>query len=240
MRGKSRWNLSRPESPRLGGVNVIKVPGFRKSTWIAAAVAATVAVGAGAAGIAAAVGPGDADTTLTDTELERASRAALTEVGPATVTDAQIRPAASPAPSAPSAPSASSASPASPAPSASPASSGDFYEVDTRLPNGVEVAVQLDENFTVVWVSTPSWRGNVASVAEPRVLTAAERASVDRTTAGQAALTEVGSGTVTDFRRSRALDHAFEVEVTLENGTKKVIELTERSLVVNPDRATLR
>ena len=200
-------------------------------------MAATVAVGAGAAGIAAAVGPGDADTTLTDTELERASRAALTEVGPATVTDAQIRPAASPAPSAPS---ASSASPASPAPSASPASSGDFYEVDTRLPNGVEVAVQLDENFTVVWVSTPSWRGNAASVAEPRVLTAAERASVDRTTAGQAALTEVGSGTVTDFRRSRALDHAFEVEVTLENGTKKVIELTERSLVVHPDRATLR
>ncbi|HSP76290.1 MAG TPA: hypothetical protein VLO31_08770 [Cryobacterium sp.] len=217
-------------------MNVIKVPGFRKSTWIAVAVAATVAVGAGTAGIAAAVGPGDERTTLTDTELERASRAALTEVGPATVTDAQRGPAASPAPSG------ASGSPGSPGLTASPASpsAAPSYEVDTRLPNGVEVAVQLDETFTVVWVSAPSWSGNATSVAEPRVLTAAERASVDRTTAGQAALTEVGSGTVTDFRRSRALDHAFEVEVTLENGTKRVVELSERSLVVRSDRPSLR
>ena len=198
-------------------------------------MASAVAVGAGAAGIAAAVGPGDEKSTLTDTERERASSAALTEVGPATVTDAQRGPAASPESSAPPTPSTSSA-PASSAPS----SSAPSYEVDTRLPNGVEVAVQLDETFTVVWVSTPSWSGDAASVAEPRALTAAERASVDRTAAGQAALTEVGSGTVTDFRRSRALDHAFEVEVTLENGTKRVIELTERSLVVRSARPSLR
>ncbi|TFC26497.1 hypothetical protein E3O53_01140 [Cryobacterium sp. TMT2-18-3] len=199
-------------------MNAIRVPGIRQSTWIAAAVAATVAVGAGAAGIAAATGLGDDETTLTDTELARASRAALTEVGPATVTDAQRGPALSPALSA----------------------SSESYTVDTRLPNGVEVAVQLDETFTVVWVSAPGWRGDAASVAEPRVLTAAELASVDRTTAGQAALAEVGSGTVTDFRRSRALDHAFEVEVTLDDGTQRVVELTERSQVVSSDRPTLR
>jgi len=178
-------------------------------------VAATVAVGAGAAGIAAATGLGDDETTLTDTELARASRAALTEVGPATVTDAQRGPAESHALS-------------------------ESYTVDTRLPNGVEVAVQLDETFTVVWVSAPSWSGDAASVAEPRVLTAAELASVDRTTAGQAALAEVGSGTVTDFRRSRALDHAFEVEVTLDDGTQRVVELTERSQVVSANRPTPR
>ncbi|TFC93190.1 hypothetical protein E3T28_15325 [Cryobacterium sinapicolor] len=201
-------------------MNAIKVPGIRKSTWIAAALAATVAVGAGAAGIAAAVGPGG-ETTLTDAEMARASRAALTEVGPGTVTDAQRGPAAL-------------------SESAESAGSAGSYTVDTRLPNGVEVAVQLDETFTVVWVSTPSWSGDAASVAEPRVLTTAETASVERTTAGQAALAEVGSGTVTDFRRSKALDHAFEVEVTLENGTRRMVELTERSLVVRSDRPTLR
>ena len=180
---------------------------------MAAALAATVAVGAGAAGIAGAVGLGNDESTPTDSELARASRAALAEVGPATVTDAQRDSAKSPA---------------------------EIYTVDTRLPNGVEVAVQLDEAFTVMWVSTPSWSGTAASVAEPRVLTAAELASVDRTAAGQAALAEVGSGTVTDFRRTTALDHAFEVEVTLENGTTRVIELTERKLVVRMDRPTTR
>ncbi|TFD02111.1 hypothetical protein E3T25_09890 [Cryobacterium sandaracinum] len=199
-------------------MNAIRVPGIRQSTWIAAAVAATVAVGAGAAGIAAATGLGNDETTLTDTELARASRAALTEVGPATVTDAQRGPAESHALS----------------------ESSESYTVDTRLPNGVEVAVQLDETFTVVWVSAPSWSGDAASVAEPRVLTAAELASVDRTTAGQAALAEIGSGTVTDFRRSRALDHAFEVEVTLDDGTQRVVELTERSQVVSANRPTPR
>ena len=189
-------------------------------------MAAAVAVGVGAAGIAAAVGSGADDTTLNDAELERASRAALIEVGPATVTDAQRDPAAAPPPASSQAP--------------EPAESAESYTVDTRLPNGVEVAVQLDETFTVVWVSTPSWSGDAASVAEPRVLTAAELASVDRTNAGQAALAEVGSGTVTDFRRSRALDHAFEVEVTLDNGKTRVIELTERSQVVRSDRPSLR
>ena len=212
----------------MGDVNAIRVPGIRKSTWIAVAVASAIFVGAGAAGISAAMGLGDDETSLTDSELERASRAALAEVGPATVTDAQRGPAASPASSS------SSASLAAPESTVAP------YTVETRLPNGVEVAVQLDEIFTVVWVSTRSWTGDAASVAEPRALTPAERASVDRTNAGQAALAEVGSGTVTHFRRSKALDHAFEVEVTLDNGTKRVVELTERSQVVRTDRTTLR
>ncbi|HSP52221.1 MAG TPA: hypothetical protein VLO00_04925 [Cryobacterium sp.] len=219
-------------------MNTIKVPGIRKTTWIAVAVAATVAVGAGAAGIAAAVESEADQTTLSGTELERASRAALAEVGPATVTDAQRGPDAAPSPSAAPSTSASSAPSASTSTSTEP--SPESYTVDTRLPNGVEVAVQLDETFTVVWVSTPSWSGDAASVAEPRVLTAAELASVERTAAGQAALAEVGSGTVTDFRRSEALDHAFEVEVTLATGTKRVILLTERSQVVRSDRPTLR
>lgn len=182
--------------------------GFRTSTWVAAAVAAVVLVGAGTVGITAAAELGGGETRLTDSELDRAGRAALAEVGPGTVTDAERGPAASP------------------------------YEIDTRLPNGVEVAVELDASFEVVWVSFPGWTGDTASGLEPRVLTPAELASVDRTTAGQAALAEVGSGKVTDFRRSTALDHAFEVEVTLDDGTTRVIELTERSLVVRVDRPT--
>ncbi|TFD16107.1 hypothetical protein E3T26_00035 [Cryobacterium sp. TMT1-21] len=185
------------------------VPRVGNKTWIAVAVAVMVAVGAGAAGIATAVGSDD--TRLTDNELERASRAALTVIGPGTVTDAQRRPAA-----------------------ATP------YEVETRLPNGVEVTVELDATFAVVWMSTPGWTGEGASALAPRALTRAELASVDRTSSEQAALAEVGSGTVTDFRQSTALDHAFEVEVTLENGTARVVELTERSQVVHAGRSALR
>ncbi|MBC7443414.1 MAG: hypothetical protein H7311_13015 [Ramlibacter sp.] len=185
------------------------VPRVGKKTWIVVAVAVMVAVGAGAAGIAAAVGSDD--TRLTDNELERASRVALTEIGPGTVTDARRRPAAT-------------------AP----------YAVETRLPNGVEVTVELDATFAVVWTSVPGRTAEAAATGlAPRVLSEAELASVDRTSAGQAALAEVGSGTVTDFRRSTALDHAFEVEVTLESGRTRVIELTERSQVAGTGRPTL-
>lgn len=182
--------------------------GFRTSTWVAGAVVAVVLVGAGTVGITAAAGLGGGEARLTGSELDQASLAALAEVGPGTVTDAERGPAAAP------------------------------YAIDTRLPNGVEVAVELDHSFAVVWVSLPGWTGDAASGLEPRALTPAELASVDRTTAGQAALAEVGSGTVTDFRRSTDLDHAFAVEVTLADGTKRVIKLTERSLVVRVDRPT--
>ncbi|TFC17943.1 hypothetical protein E3O19_05490 [Cryobacterium algoritolerans] len=155
----------------------------------------------------ATVGSTD-DTQLTGTVLAHASDAALAELGPGTVTDAHRRTAPGPP-----------------------------YAVETRLANGVEVTVELDRSFTVVWVSAPGWLGDVAAGLPARTLDSAEHASLERTSAGQVALAEVGGGTVTGFGRSSAVDHAFEVEVTLANGTKKVIELTQRGEVVRPSRA---
>jgi hypothetical protein len=168
--------------------------------------AAVIAAVAVGAGAGIASAAGSDDTRLTDNELARAGRAALAQVGPGTVTDARHRTIA-----------------------------GAPFEVETRLPNGVEVTVELDAAFTVVWVSAPGWTGAAASGLAPRVLTQVELAGVDRTSAEQAALAEVGSGAVTDFRRSTALDHAFEVEVTLHGGTRKVVKLTERIEVVHSD-----
>lgn len=156
----------------------------------------------------AAVGGPD-HTQLTGTIRAHASDAALAELGPGAVTDAHRRTAPGPP-----------------------------YAVETRLANGVEVTVELDASFAVVWVSAPGWLGDSAAGLPARALDGAEHASVERTSTEQVALAEVGGGTVTRFVRSDAVDHAFEVEVTLTNGTKKVIELTQRSEVVRPSGAT--
>ncbi len=167
----------------------------------------------GAAALLATAGIASAggtdDTRLTGTVLAHASDAALAELGPGTVTDAHRRTAPGPP-----------------------------YAVETRLANGVEVTVELDASFAVVWMSAPGWLGAAATGLPARALDGAEHASVERTSAEQVALAEVGGGTVTRFVRSDAVDHAFEVEVTLTNGTRKVIELTQRSEVVRPSGAT--
>jgi hypothetical protein len=185
-------------------MNRITSATVQQRSWIIAALIGAAAVlatvGIVTAGIATAKGADD--SRLTGTELAHASDAALTEVGPATVTDARHR--------------------TEPGPS---------YTVETRLANGVEVAVELDRLFVVVWASAPGWIGGAAPGLPARVLDAAEHASVERTSAEQIALAEVGGGTVTRFSRTDAIDHALEVEVTQTDGTKNVVNLTERGEV---------
>ncbi len=185
-------------------MNLIATATAKRRTWIVAAVIGAAAMVASVAlatnGLANTTGADE--TELTGAELTQASDAALSELGPATVTDARHRPPPGPP-----------------------------YLVETRLANGVEVTVELDEAFTVVWSSAPGWTGDAAANLPPRALDAAEHASVERTSAQQVALAEVGGGTVTGFNRSNAIDHAFEVEVTLTDGTKRVIKLTQRGEV---------
>jgi len=59
----------------------------------------------------------------------------------------------------------------------------------------------------------------------------------DRTKAEEAALAmpEATGGTVTDVERSNDADHAYEVDVTLEDGTDVDVELDERFEVTRVD-----
>jgi len=176
----------------------------QKRTWVVAAAVGAAAMLASIPIATAGIATANdaAEMRLTGAELAQAGDAALAELGPATVTDARHRPPPGPA-----------------------------YVVETRLANGVEVAVELDRSFAVVWTSAPGWTGDAAADLPPRALDATEHASIERTSAGQVALAEVGGGTVTRFSRSDAVDHAFEVEVTLTDGTRRTISLTKRGEV---------
>ena len=97
---------------------------MKRSTKIVAGAAVAAAVAAGGAGIAAAGGSDDAgegaDTPITGSDLERAEDAALAETGGGRVTDTEVGDEES------------------------------YYEVEVTLPDGRQVDVQLDEDFTVV------------------------------------------------------------------------------------------
>ena len=196
----------------------------KKTIWISAAAAVVVL---GAAGITVAVAdPFDGDDRLSGQTLEQASDAALAEVGEGTVSDAST--------------------------------SDDLdhaYSVEVRLTDGSEVDVALDENFDVVWTDrdnrdndrddNSNGATNGTGNGTTSNATTAPQGSVDsddvpltdaeRTGAEQAALAEVGDGTVTDLDRSDDADHAFEVEVTFADGRDVDVELTADFQVVRVD-----
>jgi hypothetical protein len=173
----------------------------KKTIWISAAAAVVVL---GAAGISVAVAdPFDGDDRLSGQTLEKASAAAIAEAGEGTVREASA--------------------------------SDDLdhkYDVEVRLTDGTEVDVALDENFDVVYSdrdnrgndrdddSTDDSEANDAAT-ETGTSTTGTQGSTDaddvpltdaeRTGAEQAALAEVGDGTVTDIDRSDDADHTFEV-----------------------------
>ena len=195
---------------------------MQKKTWIIAGVVAVVVLGG--AGIAvAATDPFDNDNDrLSGQDLERASTAALDAVGEGTVSEAER--------------------------------SDDLdhdYTVEVRLDNGGDVDVELDESFEVVRIDgVVPGTGNGASssgaaTATPDDSTAPETAPVDdntpigddeRASAEAAALAEVGSGTVTDLDRSDDRDHAWEVEVTVADGSDVDVELAADFSIVRVDR----
>jgi len=195
---------------------------MKKKTWIIAGVVAVVVLG-GAGTAVAVTDPFDNDNDrLSGQDLERASTAALDAVGEGTVSEAER--------------------------------SDDLdhdYTVEVRLDNGGDVDVELDESFEVVRIDgVVPGTGNGASssgaaTATPDDSTAPETAPVDdntpigddeRASAEAAALAEVGSGTVTDLDRSDDRDHAWEVEVTVADGSDVDVELAADFSIVRVDR----
>ena len=195
---------------------------MKKKTWIIAGVVAVVVLG-GAGTAVAVTDPFDNDNDrLSGQDLERASTAALDAVGEGTVSEAER--------------------------------SDDLdhdYTVEVRLDNGGDVDVELDESFEVVRIDgVVPGTGNGANssgaaTATPDDSTAPETAPVDdntpigddeRASAEAAALAEVGSGTVTDLDRSDDRDHAWEVEVTVADGSDVDVELAADFSIVRVDR----
>ncbi|RLQ84639.1 PepSY domain-containing protein [Mycetocola zhadangensis] len=167
----------------------------------------------GGTGVAVAVtDPFDNDDTLTGSTLEKASQAALDEVGEGKVTDSE-------------------------------ADDGG-YEVEVTLDNGREVDVRLDEAFAVLAVDRDdnsgddgSGNSNGSSGSDGQRADDSDDVPLtdeERSGAEAAALAAV-AGTVTDIDRSDDVDHAFEVEVTRDDGTQADVELDESFGVVRID-----
>lgn len=193
----------------------------KKTIWIVAGAAAIVVLGG--AGIAvAATDPFDQDNDrLTGTSLERASEAALAEVGEGTVSEAERSDDLDHA-----------------------------YTVEVRREDGSDVDVELDDDFEVVRVdgATPG-RGTSGDSADDAddnsnaPSNAATGAATDdapigadeRASAEAAALAAAGPGTVTDLDRSDDTDHAWEVEVTGADGRDVDVELDAQFVVVRID-----
>ena len=107
---------------------------------------------------------------------------------------------------------------------------GAAYEVEITKNDGTEVDVELDESFNVLSVEDDSddnddLEGEHDDDADEVPLTGPE---LERAT--QAALAEVGAGTVTE---SEVEDSGFELEVTLDDGTEVEVELDDSFNVIS-------
>lgn len=99
---------------------------------------------------------------------------------------------------------------------------GSAYEAEVVLDNGDEVDVELDEAFEVVRVGEPETDDDDDDgdeVAGPPL------SEADRAEAEDAALAEVGAGTVTDVERSDDTGSGYEVEVALDSGDEVEVAL---------------
>ncbi|MBB5639838.1 PepSY domain-containing protein [Cryobacterium roopkundense] len=182
----------------------------KKNVLIATGAAIVVALAG--AGIALGVANiADDSDTLTGDTLERASNAALAEVGPGTVTSAEHTD-----------------------------DGGPEYNLEVRLENGDEVDVELDGSFTVVYVGDLDQNNlgaTSAPVATASAQPTADQDAANRASAEAAALAAVGSGSVTEFDRSDDADHLYEVEVTLPDGRDVDVELDATFRVTKLDDA---
>ena len=141
-------------------------------------------------------------------DLAGAITAALAEVGPGTVIDADTDDNANHA-----------------------------YEIDILLDSGGVVEVKLDRSLNVVSTQDDnrsddqsdddSRDGSVDDDAVP------DAATVER--ASEAALAHVGSGTVVSVEYSDDSDHLYEVEIDLANGEDIDVELDAQFAVVKAD-----
>ena len=192
-------------------------------TNILIATAVGVVLVLGGAGVALAVSDiRDNDGPLTGGTLERASNAALAQVGPGTVTSADRND-----------------------------DGGSAYDLEVRLDDGTAVDVELNDSFDVVWAgdydnddstnssnNSSSDDSSAAPSSTPSATadtSATDQAASERAGAEAAALAAVGSGRVTDFDRDDDWDHLYEVEVTLDDGSDRDVDLDANFVVVSID-----
>ncbi|WP_028279900.1 PepSY domain-containing protein [Arthrobacter sp. H5] len=177
----------------------------KKTAWIAVGAAAAALAVGGASVAVAGDEPSGDDQHLQGKDLRQASDAALAEVGPGTVTKAETSD-----------------------------DSNSAYEVDVRLDNGTAYDINLNESFGVVRVETEDdddggdRDDGDDNPAQP--LTEAER-----TGTSEAALAEVGAGTVAKVERDDDGNSTFEVEIILDDGAEVDVELGPEFQILEVD-----
>ncbi|GAA2469124.1 PepSY domain-containing protein [Winogradskya humida] len=93
---------------------------------------------------------------------------------------------------------------------------GSAYEVEIRKQDGSEVDVLLDKDLKVIGQQAGTEAGDAPDPVVPEAA---------RTSAGQAAVAAVGSGTATDVEASDDPGVAYEVEVRAADNTEWDVEL---------------
>ncbi len=194
---------------------------MRKQTrWIggSALALAVVAGGPGAAFSTGVVGDDDNESALTGSALEKASAAALAETGGGKVTGSERDD-----------------------------ETGAAYEVEVTKDDGSQVDVSLDESFAVVAAEGDDESEDAAADAADDKAdgdaddqadddtdgdedTALTGATLEKATA--AALAETGGGKVTEADTSGDEGAAYDVEVTMDDGTEVDVHLDKSFAVV--------
>jgi uncharacterized membrane protein YkoI len=191
----------------------------KKTAWIVAGATTVIVLGGGGVAYASTDGFdetfGSDNDRLTGASLERASDAALAEVGEGTVTQAERSDDAD-----------------------------HTYSVEVRLDDGREADVELDDDYTVVRIDGDDRQddgggddraidGTTDDATDDSTLatvTAEERAQAERVV-----LERLGEGTITAVERSDDADHAFEVELTRADGNDVDVELDAAFTIVEID-----
>ncbi|MDO9380801.1 MAG: hypothetical protein Q7T56_18310 [Nocardioidaceae bacterium] len=124
------------------------------------------------------------------------------------------------------------------------------YDVEVQLENGNDIDVELDEDFNVTnnppqAAASQSPSAVPSSAAPSAAPSASASPSIDDDApltgqtlerASAAAIEAAGGGRVTDSNASDDADHAYEVEVRLDNNEDVDVELDEQFNVTNVDR----
>jgi uncharacterized membrane protein YkoI len=115
---------------------------------------------------------------------------------------------------------------------------GTLQSSSSLVDRGDDVMGQSTDSGTGSSTDSGTGSGTDSSTASPSddLSTEPPISDADRDAASEAALAEIGSGTVTDVDRDDDPDHVWEVEVTLADGTDADVELDESFAVTRVDR----
>lgn len=170
----------------------------KKTVWITSA-AATAVLAVGGASVAVATGETSDDggeKALTGQSLERATQAALAEVGQGTVTDAETSD-----------------------------DGGSAYELEVALDKGGEIDVELNDSYEVVHVGEPETEDDEASSERPLNDSAeakAKEAALNETGGGNVEGIERSDDGDAAYEVEVTLDNGKEAEVHLDEGFQPV------------------